>query len=286
VLRPFETIIAVPLLFFAQLTGNAGVAILLLTILIRLILHPLTRLNLKSMRKMQQLAPQMAVLQRRYAEDRARLNVEIMNLYRSNGVNPLAGCLPMLLQLPVLFAMFRVLQRLPEILRAEGLSRVSYTFLGVPLEVVPSFGNIGANPILAVFPILSGVVTYLQQRMTVTDPQQARMFAFFPIFSAWIALSFPVGLSLYWIFSTVLGIFEYWVVGGWPKKRSPQAGNGGAFGARNPSASSVAQSTTSPAAEGANAALPGQLRKPARRGKPQPTRGRAGKPAAGSPEAP
>jgi YidC/Oxa1 family membrane protein insertase len=230
-LRPFEILIAVPLAFFAQLTGSAGLAVILLTLLIRIVLHPLTRANLTSMRKMQRLAPQISVLRRKYADNPSQLNAEIMNLYRSNGVNPLAGCLPMLLQLPVLFAMFRVFQRpglfssysnvLPEVLRDQDLIRVSYTFLGIPLDIVPSFANIGANPVLALFPILSALVTYLQQRLTVTDPQQARMLAFFPIFSGWIALSFPVGLSLYWIVSTVLGLFEYLLVAGPPSRYAP-----------------------------------------------------------------
>src|SRR5574341_1290560 len=105
---------------FHGLTGSYLAAITLLTFVIRLVLHPLTRKSLNSMKAVQALAPQMEVLRRKYKDDPRQLNVEVMNLYRANKVNPMGGCLPMLLQLPVLWALYAVLRQ-PEVFQGETL---------------------------------------------------------------------------------------------------------------------------------------------------------------------
>jgi len=221
VLRPLENVLADALAVFIGLTGSAGWAVILITVLVRAILHPLTRFSLKSMKKMQALAPQVEVLRRKYKENQQQMNVEIMNLYRSSGANPFGGCLPMLIQLPLLYAFYAVLRR-PEIFQGQA-------FFGIPLAEAPCVGvrfipdaaclaRLVANPLLALIVILVGVTMYLQQRMSVTDPQQARMFVFMPILFTVFSLSFPAGLSLYWIVTTVLYIGEYyWVVGPTPR---------------------------------------------------------------------
>jgi YidC/Oxa1 family membrane protein insertase len=191
---------------FHAWTGSYGLAIILLTLAVKLALHPLTRKQLRSMKEMQFLAPQMAALREKYKGDPQRMNVELMNLYRAHKVNPFGGCLPLLLQIPVLWALFAVF-RIPGIFNGA-------TFLGVPLEQTPSFTAIAQNPLLAVWPLLVAVTTYLQQRMSITDPQQARMFIFMPILVGWFALSFPVGMSVYWVTSTLAYIVEYYVVVG------------------------------------------------------------------------
>lgn len=194
------------------LTGSYLAAIVLLTFGIKLLLHPLTRKQLNSMKAMQALAPQMEVLKRKYKDDPRQLNTEVMNLYRANKVNPLGGCLPLLLQLPVLWALFALLRR-------ENVFGGELLF-GVPLETYPTFRMIPEHPLLVLIPLLTGLTTYFQQKMSVTDPQQARMFVFMPFFLAYTSIAgwFPLGLSIYWIVSTSLYIVEYYIVVGPPKK--------------------------------------------------------------------
>lgn len=189
-------------------TGSYGLAIILLTLFIKVALHPLTRYQLKSMKAMQGLAPQMQALREKYRSNPQQMNVEMMNLYRANRVNPFSGCLPMLVQLPILYGLFAALNR-------QGIFG-GERFLGVGLEQKPLWDAIMKEPLLALYPLLVGLTTYLQQRLSVTDPQQARMFIFFPIMIAYFAMNFPVGLSLYWIASTVAYMVEYFVIVGRP----------------------------------------------------------------------
>lgn len=191
---------------FYDWTGSYGLAIILLTLAVKLVLHPLTRRQLRSMKEMQYLAPQMTALREKYKGDPQRMNVELMNLYRAHKISPLGGCLPLLLQIPVLWALFAVF-RIPDIFNGA-------TFLGMPLEQVPSFQAMAQSPVLAVWPLLVAATTYLQQRMSITDPQQARMFIFMPILVGWFALSFPIGLSVYWVTSTLAYMLEYYIVVG------------------------------------------------------------------------
>lgn len=234
-LRPLELPLAALLTFFIGVTGSVGLAVILLTVAVRAVLHPLTRYSLKAMKKMQALAPQVEVLRRKYKENQQQMNTEIMSLYRSSGANPFGGCLPMLIQFPLLFALYNVLRR-PEIFQGQ-------TFLGIPLAQAPCqgtylfpnaacFAQLVAHPVLALVVILVGVTMYLQQRMSVTDPQQARLFILMPVMFTLFSLGFPAGLSLYWIVTTVLYIVEYyWVVGPSPRPAPALARSG----ARKPS---------------------------------------------------
>ncbi len=214
-LRPLQNLIASALVALTALTGNVGLAVILLTVIVRVVFHPLSRYGFKAIRKMQALAPQMEVLRRKYREEPQKANQEIMGLYRTAGVNPLGGCLPTLVQFPVLISLWRVLT---EVERFKGQA-----FLGVPLDLRPTFSAIAAAPYLAVFPVLIGLTTYLQQRMSITDPQQAKFFLFMPVIFAWLSFNFPVGLSLYWIASTIVGIVEYYIVLGRPSRPAPPA---------------------------------------------------------------
>lgn len=189
---------------FFDWSGNYGLAIILLTLTVKLVLHPLTRRQLRSMKEMQYLAPQMTALRQKYQGDPQRMNMEIMNLYRAHKVNPFGGCLPLLLQLPILYALFAVFRR-PDIFNGAA-------FLGMQLDLVPTIARIAGQPLLLIWPILSGVTTYLQQRLSVTDPQQARMFVIMPFMVAYFATVVPVGMSIYWIVSTLAYMLEYYVV--------------------------------------------------------------------------
>ncbi len=188
------------------LTRSYGVAIIVLTVAIKLILHPLTRKQLKSARAMQELAPHLAVLREKYKDDPKTLQAETMNLYRSHGVNPFGGCLPMLLQLPVLYGLFTVLRR-PGIFQSES-------FLGVPLARTPGLGAVTHEPLLLLIPLIVGLTTFWQQHISVTDPQQAKMMMFMPILIGYFALNFPFALSVYWIVSTLISVAEYYIVVG------------------------------------------------------------------------
>jgi len=195
--------------------GSYGLAIILLTLVIRLTLHPLTRKSLKSMKAMQALAPQMAVLREKYRDDPRAMNTEMMNLYRANSVNPFSGCLPQLVQLPVLYALFAALRR-PDLFGGES-------FLGLALDKAPCAHLSGAcliglasQPVVLAIVLLVGLTTYLQQRMSITDPQQARMFLFMPVMVAYFALNFQIALSIYWIVSTLVYMLEYFIVVGRP----------------------------------------------------------------------
>lgn len=203
---PIADILAQLLRQFFELTGSYGLAIILVTLAIKLVLHPLTRTQLRSMKEMQYLAPQIQALRAKHKDNPQQMNAEVMSLYRAHKVNPFGGCLPLLLQIPVLWALFAVLRR-------ENIFNGA-AFLGFPLDLVPTFGAITKEPLLAIWPVLVGVTTYFQQRMSVTDPQQARMFIFMPVLVGWFAMAFPIGLSIYWIMSTVAYIAEYYIVVG------------------------------------------------------------------------
>jgi len=197
------------------LTGSYVVAIILLTIAVKAVLHPLTRKQLQSMRAMQALAPQMTALREKFRDNPQQLNREMMDLYRAHRVNPFGGCLPLLLQLPILWGLFQVFRR-PGIFQDASV-------LGVALHRWPCPSPPGAfsadcaltlihEPVLLAIIVLVGLTTYIQQRVSMTDPQQARMFILMPIIFAFFALSFPFGLSIYWIVYSVVGTLEYYLV--------------------------------------------------------------------------
>lgn len=218
--RLFNTIadvLATVLSAFTDLTGSAIVAIALLTLAVKVVLHPLTRKQLKSMKAMHALTPHIAALREKYRDNPQQMNMEMMSLYRAHNVNPFGGCLPLLLQMPILWALFAVFRR-PGVFNGE-------TFLGIPLDKIPSTDSffssqfwveIARQPVVLLLIVLVGLTTYLQQRMSVTDPQQARMFLFMPLMFSVFAAAFPVGMSIYWIIYSALGTLEYLLVAGRP----------------------------------------------------------------------
>ncbi len=222
--------------FFYGLTGSYGWAIILLTLAVKLVLHPLTRKQLRSMKEMQKLQPQLQALQRKFRDEPERLNREIMDLYRAHGVNPFGGCLPMLLQMPVLFALYRVLSDPAHFVSRAGEALKTVPFgpwdlLVHPVTVLADPGRYGVGPAVAyaLVPVLIGASTYVQQRVSMTDPQQSRMFIFMPFLIGYFSLNFPVGLSLYWFVSTVAYVAEYVAVVGLPRpqKGREEVGAGG-----------------------------------------------------------
>jgi len=206
-------IIAKPLLyllrFFNRYLHNYGVSIILLTILIKILFWPLTHKSYKSMKEMQKLQPRMAKMREKYKNDKAQLNKEMMALYKTYKVNPMGGCLPMIIQLPVFFALFRILGTAIELRQApfawwiNDLSAPDRLF-NFPFEIPfmsPPYG-------IPVLTLLMGASMFIQQKMTPTpgDPTQAKIMLFLPIIFTFMFINFPSGLVLYWLVNNLLSI--------------------------------------------------------------------------------
>ena len=199
---------SVPLLWllklFFQFTGNYGVAIILLTIIIKVIFYPFTHISMKSMKGMQALQPQINSIRAKYKNDRERLQKETMELYRKHRVNPMTGCLPMVVQVPIFYALYLTLDLSVELQGAEFLcfGRV----WGVDLWICDLSK---ADPIY-VLPILMGASWFIQHKMTPTvgDPRQAKIMLIMPIVFTFMFFTFPAGLVLYWFVNNVLSIAQ------------------------------------------------------------------------------
>ena len=204
--------------FFFGFAHDYTLAIILLTIVVKAVLHPLTRTQLKSMKGMQMVAPHVAALRHKYKDDPRTLNQEIMKLYRAHNLNPMMGCLPMLVQMPVFIALWRLLYNAQGLFGTAAVFGISWMRLDeVPKLTTMLSGVAAGHPerlLLLVFPVLVGGTMWIQQRLTVTDPQQARMFVLMPIMMGYFATIYPIGVSIYLIVSTAVYIGEYlWVVG-------------------------------------------------------------------------
>jgi YidC/Oxa1 family membrane protein insertase len=206
-------IIAKPLLyvlrFFDSYIHNYGLSIILLTILVKILFWPLTHKSYKSMKEMQKLQPLMAKLREKYKNDKQKLNQEMMALYKTYKVNPMGGCLPMLVQIPVFFALFRVLggcielRHAPFALWINDLSAPDRLF-HFPFEIpfmTPPYG-------IPVLTLLMGASMFIQQKMTPTpgDPTQAKIMMFLPIIFTFMFINFPSGLVLYWLVNNIISI--------------------------------------------------------------------------------
>lgn len=184
------------LVFFHSFTGSWGMAIILLTLTIRVILYPLTISQTKSMAAMRDIQPKMKELQAKYKDQPEEYQKRMMALYKDHKVNPLGGCLPMIIQMPILFALFYVL-------RGFDFGTQS-GFLWVE-----SLGQPDATYLL---PLLTGITTYLQMSITPTDPSQKTMMYIMPAFIAFISIQFPAGLTLYWVVSNLIAYLQQIVI--------------------------------------------------------------------------
>ncbi len=182
-----------------SITHNYGWAIILLTLLLQLLVFPLTLKSLKAAAAMKKIQPLMKELQTKYKADPQRMNVELMNLYKTQGVNPLSGCLPMILQLPIFWALFTTLRNAYEIHGAPWIFWIHDLSMKDPYYVLP---------------VLMGLGMLLQQKMTATatDPAQAKMMMFMPVIFTFMFLKFPAGLVLYWLVNNILTVSEQYVI--------------------------------------------------------------------------
>jgi len=193
----FFTVVAKPLLWFLKLTNsvtkNYGMDIIILSILIKIIFIPLTQISMKSMKEMQKVQPEMNRLKETYKNDKAKLQQEIMLLYKRRKINPMSGCLPMLIQIPVFIALYNALQNAIEMRHAPFFFWIQ---------------DLSAKDPLYISPIVMGASMVLQQKMTpsAADPAQAKLFLLMPVMFTFLFLSFPAGLVLYWLVNNVLSI--------------------------------------------------------------------------------
>jgi YidC/Oxa1 family membrane protein insertase len=225
------------LVHLALAVGNAGVAIILFTIIIRFILAPLTIAQLRNARAMARLQPHMAELRRKYGKDRQKLSEETMRLYREHQINPAMGCLPMILQFPVLIGLFYALMHLGSNPKAhQPLSTFLQHDYHYSARVFALFHQhflwlshgLGQPDPLYILPILAGVTQWVQSRMMLqpsNDPQQQTMntmMNFMPLIIVFFALKYASGLSLYWVTSTLIGIIIQYKITGWGLLPRPQ----------------------------------------------------------------
>lgn len=189
----------VVLTFFYGFFKNYGVAIILLTVLIKIIFWPLTHKSYSSMKSMQKLQPEMQKLRDKYKNDKERLNKEMMGLYKTHSVNPLGGCLPMLVQIPVFFALYQVL------LNSIALRHAPFAFW---------LTDLSAKDPYYITPLLMGASMFVQQKMTPTtaDPMQAKIFMMMPVVFTFMFLNFPSGLVIYWLVNNLLTILQQYFI--------------------------------------------------------------------------
>jgi len=208
-------IIAKPLLvalrFFNKYLSNYGLSIILLTILIKILFWPLTRKSYQSMKEMRKLQPMMAKIRERYKNNKQEMNKQLMGLYKTYKINPMGGCLPMLVQMPVFFAFYRILpnsielRHAPFVLWVNDLSAPERLFsfpFTIPV-MAPPYG-------IPVLTLLMGASMFLQQKMTpmTGDPAQAKMMMLLPIVFTFLFINFPSGLVLYWLVNNILSIAQ------------------------------------------------------------------------------
>ncbi|MDZ7370300.1 MAG: membrane protein insertase YidC [candidate division KSB1 bacterium] len=209
IIKPFSIGILAVFKWMHNFIPNYGIVLLLFAVIIKVITYPLTQKSNKSMQKMQQLQPKLLEIQEKYKNDPEKLNQMTMRLYKEAGVNPMSGCFPMLLQMPLLFALFIVFRTTIE-LRGQGFF-AWITDLSAPDSIYTFPGNFSLplyGNSVNVLPILMGITMYIQQKMTVTDPKQKAMVYFMPIFFTILFNSFPSGLNLYYALFNLLSILQ------------------------------------------------------------------------------
>ena len=195
--------IAIPMLYILNfLNGifhNYGIAIIILTIIVKVLTLPLTLKSMVSMKEMTKIQPKVLELREKFKNDPAKLNQATMDLYREHKVNPLSGCFPLLLQIPIFFALYKAL------------------LLSLELKGAPFFGwivDLSAKDPYYITPIVMGITMFIQQKMTPTtaDPMQQKIFLAMPVIFTFLFINFQSGLVLYWLTNNVLSIIQQYII--------------------------------------------------------------------------
>jgi YidC/Oxa1 family membrane protein insertase len=202
----------------ARLFGNFGVGILVFTVFVKALFFPLANKSYRAMSKMKALQPEMMKIRERYGNDRERMSQEIMALYKREKANPVSGCLPILIQIPVFFALYKVLFVTIEMRHAPFFGWIQDLSAPDPTSIFNLFGAIPWDPpamlMIGVWPIIMGITMYLQQKLNPAppDPVQARVFMALPFVFTFMLASFPAGLVIYWAWNNALSILQQWVI--------------------------------------------------------------------------
>jgi YidC/Oxa1 family membrane protein insertase len=201
--------------------GNFGLAIMVFTVGVKLLFFPLANYSYRSMGKMKQVQPKIAAIRERLKDDNTKQQQEIMQLYKTEKINPASGCLPMVVQIPVFFALYKVIYITIEMRQAPFYGWIHDLSAPDPTNIFTLFGLIpydptAISPFLAVgaLPIIMGFTMFLQQRLNPAppDPVQARMFQFMPIIFTFMLARFPAGLVLYWTWNNLLTVAQQWLI--------------------------------------------------------------------------
>ncbi|MCK5567556.1 MAG: membrane protein insertase YidC, partial [Actinomycetia bacterium] len=200
-LLPIQGVLESVVVFLYQnVIASYGIVIILLTIIVRLILTPLTITQTRSMARMQKIQPQLKELQKKYKDDKQKLQQETMAFYKENNVNPLAGCLPLILQMPVFFALFQTLRN-----PTEKVTTVvnNFKFLWMDLDKPDPY---------YILVILMVATMFLSTKLSTTDPKQAKIMYILPVVFGFISFRFEAGILVYWVTTNVWSIGQQWVV--------------------------------------------------------------------------
>ena len=241
------------ILFFIHFPYALGFSIILLTIVIKLILYPLTTPQLKASKKMQEISPHLSKLKDKHKNDAKTLQVETMKLYKEFGVNPVAGCLPLIVQLPVIWGLYTVLDKIVRLGAkdvAGSINKIVYfdflklsgswdpNFLGIPLGQNPAGLISKIGPLILIVPLLTFLFQFIQSKMMIPQKKdkdknlragkavekkkddfasafQSQSLYIFPVMIGFFSYTFPIGLSLYWNTFTVFGIIQQYLISGW-----------------------------------------------------------------------
>ena len=204
--------------YLFELTKNFGIAIVLVTAAVRLLFFPLANYSFRSMAKMKILQPELLRLKELHKDDKTKLQQEMMSLYKREKVNPLSGCLPILIQIPFFFAIYKMLFISLEMRHQPFFGWIKDLSAQDPTSIFNIFGLIPWDPpsflIIGAWPVMMGATMYLQQKLNPTppDPLQAKIFMFFPFFLTIILAPFPSGLVVYWTINNILTIAQQWVI--------------------------------------------------------------------------
>ncbi len=200
--------------FLSTYFGNFGTGIIILTLFVRIILFPLANKSFKSMNAMKLLTPEIQRLKERYKDDKTKMNQEMFNLYKQKKINPAAGCLPILIQIPIFFALYKVLFVSIEMRHAPFFGWIKDLSAPDPTSIFNAFGLIPWNPpgflVIGIWPILMGLTMYLQQKINPPppDPLQAKIFMTLPFIFTFLLATFPAGMVIYWTCNNILSIAQ------------------------------------------------------------------------------
>ena len=204
--------------FFYHWTGNFGFAILIVTVLVKAAFFPLANKSYASMAKMKAVQPQMTLIRERFADDKVKQQQELMELYKKEKINPIAGCWPMLIQIPVFFSLYKVLYVTIEMRHAPFIGWIHDLASPDPTSVFTLFGLIPWNPpsmlMLGIWPLIMGVTMFVQMKMNPApaDPVQQAMFSWMPVMFTFMLGSFPAGLVIYWSWNNTLSVSQQYLI--------------------------------------------------------------------------